>query len=1235
LIIWIPVVSFQSGYAQIQRTDDSISGSIINQKLQDKQENKESPNLTPLPKISSQEGSYSALKGISKQNETDNHSRNVESHMTLVDSTNFTGPADYTILVYMIGSDLELKQYSATEDIREMLTVGSTMDINIIIETGGSKSSVTDDKRFIDFTTVQRHKILKNQHQTLEDLGNQNMATSNTLSDFLIWGVSEFPAKKYVVILWDHGSGITGFGKDTNFKGDILEPAELAKAFEDSKDSTQTNFDIIGFDACLMASIEIANTVKSFGNYMVASQGLVSPAGWDYSAFLASIVKNPNQDGLMLGKKIADSFNEYYRTHAHELGYDEYRVTTISIMDLQKITDLVNSLNDLAEYLYDSLSDVNSSKGFARLIDLTDSYGKSSTGQSIFVDIHDLASNIMKISPQSSNIIGNIYKMLENTVVYKANGESRPNANGLSIYLPNTYRSVLSQSIVNSLDTWQQVMNKQYYFLQLDKRQPIVNSQTIGKNIIGWVDSSDVANVTLSVGQYSSDEFAYYTEELEPSKIINKNGYFRYFWDGEMISLCNNDRCSPTEMSLDSTGDNKFVHFPIIANTPDQLIVGLNLLYDVNDSEDIKFLGAIPSTSINSTISKERYNLPLNSSIYTPPAFASSDMQYKANLLGQSYDPQFDKSAVSATMSLTIDEIISSYTTYKEKGFLPIPSNSGNFTQLPGAINVTDQFGPKYKKYGNESYTVHLIFCDYSNNCHRSSSLLDAEPHDNNNLSINEDNFSVSGSAEITDFESYQNTYAGIKINYPKKWGDGIKFGKINNVIEEIVSYKSPSEAFSVIKDPRNNLYTISPEQYITRSLSEWSRLHPDFTLVDSRPTILSGKIAHKIVINYTEGQNRFIHTQVVSNNGPNTYLINYVSLEQDYSHNISTILRMIRSFEFIDESIIVKNPVFLTYEDPASGITMQYKSDWERLENSGILPIYPTVSFVSPPENDQDRYLEKINFHIQSLPSSFSPQDTHKYVDILVRSSLSSSQEVDNIISPLFNGSDNDWYFLAYHAKIRNTGVLVEEIWKIIDGKLYRIELLCELEKCIQYIPIYNRMISSLRIYPSDSSRWDFLTYEDPSSQIRIQYPFDWKSVFYNTNQLKEGGNIVEFWPLINNTDPSGFSDARVAIGTNESKNSISIDKIVNSLIKTYRKQFANFHLVNMENSTSLSGLPAFKLIFTLSSQNTSMRGMVTGAVLDDTLYKFSFVSPSEKFDAYLPKVTYMMESFKIGLEL
>ena len=1278
MIISIPVLSVRSGYAQIQTSSNPELDSIINQKQQDEQTKREALNPNQTVVDGSQEVSIPdpTLEAILKQNEIDNRLKDAQSSEKLEiisdpkgNVTDLGEQADYTFLIYMIGSDLELKQYSATKDIREMLNVGSNRDVNIIIETGGSKSSVTDGERFIDFTTVQRHKILKHHHQTLEDLGRKNMATSNTLSDFLTWGVSEFPAKKYVAILWDHGSGINGFGADNNFNGDILTPVELAKAFEDTKDSTRTNFEIIGFDACLMASIEVANNVKSFGNYMVASQELIPPAGWDYSTFLTSLVKNPSQDGLALGKNIADSFQEYYRINAQELGYDAYLVTTISIIDLHQISDLVNSMNNLARYLNHSISDANSSKSFVRLIDSTDSYGKSSAGQSNLVDIYDLSFNVMRKYPDSFDITDRIHKLLRNVIVYKANGESKPNANGLSIYLPNTYGQHLSQSVANSLETWQQIVNKQYYFLQLDKKNPTVDSQTLGKNIIGWVDPNDVANATLYVNRYHSDRVATYTEEIDPSKIINENGYFRYYWDGEMISLCNNSKCKPTMMRFDSNEYNKFAEFPVHIYTPDKIIIGLRLLYDTNENEgSIKFLGAIPALNTGDTVSKERYNLPLNSTVDPLQVSGYSITDYQKNLSGLTHQNQ-SKGGINMPSSVKISDINS----VDERGFLPISvNNTDKIAQLLNTIDVTESFGPRYATY-NESATAFIMFCDYSNNCRKSVDLVDSipQPH-NNNFTTKKINFSDS-TDNLTNFDSYQNTDAGIRIVYPKKWNDvingsnSILFGRRTNVGEYVFNYRSPSETFLVEKADR--LLPLSPKQHATQLFSDWASRYTNFNLMESKPTILSGKLAHRLVFNYTADytgeQKTWITTVILSNNGANSFIIYYTCLAEDYAHNLPNILKIVHSFKFLDTSSTREAPVFLTYENTVEGVSMQYKSDWERHENIGILPLSLLASFISPLESDLDKYQERINLDVQNLPSNFSLQNNaHKYVDNLVRSGLSSSHEIDKIVTGESNSLGNGWQFFTYGAKIRDTIIMIEELWKVIDDKIFRIELLCEITKCTQYDSVYFKMVDSLRILPPDSSRWKFLTYENPSVGMRTQYPIDWKLQEYSRNVLQNSSKIVDFWPPLHNRSilvdtviyemnlnatieelvdrcvnayQNQSIDKLVDRCVNASRNH-TIDRIGNNMVNYYRnssssdfKSSLDFKLLKM-NNTFFSGLPGFMLEFTFSKSNLPFRGIIIGTVLDD-LYIFRYAAIAEKFNTYLPKVMHMAESFDIGL--
>ena len=166
------------------------------------------------------------------------------------------GLADYTLLIYMIGSDFEAKKYTATQDIHEMLKAGADSNVNIVLQTGGG---IQGNASEVDFTKVQRHQIVNGTLQNLMDLGHKNMAEPNTLSDFLSWGISEFPAKKYAIIFWGHGSGIHGFGKDINFINDALSPSELLNSFYRNLNVTGVNFELIGFDSCLMSSLEVAS----------------------------------------------------------------------------------------------------------------------------------------------------------------------------------------------------------------------------------------------------------------------------------------------------------------------------------------------------------------------------------------------------------------------------------------------------------------------------------------------------------------------------------------------------------------------------------------------------------------------------------------------------------------------------------------------------------------------------------------------------------------------------------------------------------------------------------------------------------------------------------------------------------------------------------------------------------------------------------------------------------------
>ena len=149
-----------------------------------------------------------------------------------------TVPADTTVLVYVLGSDLESGGNAATKSIEEMMAVGSTRGMNVVIQTGGAlKNAGTTpaDKNAmqpeeIDWTHVQRYLVNKGSLTLVPDgdLGAEkastnpfdpvvpdpqpavNMGSATTLHNFVTWGVETYPASNYIVVLWAHGGGVNG-----------------------------------------------------------------------------------------------------------------------------------------------------------------------------------------------------------------------------------------------------------------------------------------------------------------------------------------------------------------------------------------------------------------------------------------------------------------------------------------------------------------------------------------------------------------------------------------------------------------------------------------------------------------------------------------------------------------------------------------------------------------------------------------------------------------------------------------------------------------------------------------------------------------------------------------------------------------------------------------------------------------------------------------------------------------
>ncbi|MCR5795173.1 MAG: hypothetical protein K6G61_07505, partial [Solobacterium sp.] len=241
------------------------------------------------------------------------------------------GKDTVTVLVYMCGTDLESKYGMATADLNEMVNSVQSDKLNVIVETGGTSRWKNNA---MTARTNQRWKIASKSLVTLDkNMGAKAMTDPNTLADFIKYGVKNFPADRYMLIFWDHGGGsVQGYGYDELYPNSSMSVDEIAQALK----AGGVKFDIIGFDACLMANMETAIAVEPYGDYLIASEETEPGTGWYHTEWLSMLAQNTSTSSLEIGKKIIDDFCTKAQSGA--AAGDK---NTLSIIDLAEFKNTV------------------------------------------------------------------------------------------------------------------------------------------------------------------------------------------------------------------------------------------------------------------------------------------------------------------------------------------------------------------------------------------------------------------------------------------------------------------------------------------------------------------------------------------------------------------------------------------------------------------------------------------------------------------------------------------------------------------------------------------------------------------------------------------------------------------------------------------------------------------------------------------------------------------------------
>jgi len=877
----------------------------------------------------------------------------------------------------MIGSDLEAESHAATKNIRQMENPGSNSKVNIIIETGGgsintnnsinSINSINTNNSIntkiygissIDFTKVQIHKIIHNGIQLLGDLGQKDMGVPSTLSDFIIWGVSNFPAKKYAIILWDHGSGLNGFGRDIIFNDDTLTPIELKQAFQTAKADTNVTFELIGFDACAMSSLEIASRLQNATHYMVSSEEVEPLWGWNYTAIIQNLSENSGQSGNTLGRAIVDSYSKQSKYFSTLERFGAAKEVTLALIDMTKIPKLTQEVNALSSALISQIYDLPSVISLSKSIDLTEHYAQSARGGSGLVDLYDLLLNIQTRYPILSENIRDVQETLKTAIVYKFGGEARPNANGLSVYMPlqkNEF-SNSTELFTIGLD-WLKLIYSQRYMITSDKLPPTIKSTREGDSIKANVYGSDIANIYAQIVTNSSKgQNLMYRQSIEPS-LIDDHGYFQYK-QHKLLVVCNETKCTPTSMKLEVNRDKRFAFIPVTLESRGNFSKDVSLVYEISKDGKFTFLGGTPDIDPQKAIPKAIFSLMTNDKIFF-------------NALPARVQPAGNINGLS----------LSTFPFFEDKKASLLVSNP-------------ERIEPRYVNF-TLPFSISFFMCDYSDNCDKTRwySFSNGQkppllPHgiefgydvvSKNSTST----FSIAGNK----FNTYVNPTFGFKLQYPSDWieqrqniYDNSSYGDDLLADPMLVNFHPPKSFSSGGNLPTSLTITVndwpfkaSPKYYfdfLNKTRNQKDVLASNVEIISSNNTLIAGHPSFKFIFKYISIPEEALHiveeermeeaTTILMNH--RMYTINFASYSSQFYHYLPIVEKIINSFgpsnigiyndndnSFINhiknatsngntnlnakeesnltQSIVNNNnnTIFLTYTDPNYGYKIKY----------------------------------------------------------------------------------------------------------------------------------------------------------------------------------------------------------------------------------------------------------------------------------------------------------------------
>ncbi len=327
-----------------------------------------------------------------------------------------------TLLVYMCGTDL---QDAGCEDLAEMADAEADDAVNVVVLAGGAKEWDYDFLKANGRTLVE----IRDADAYTDDWSKASMGSPESLKEFLTYGLTNYPADRTIVVLWNHGAGSEGgvcFDETAN--DDSLTVVEINQVLESLEKSVPDyHIDIFGCDACMMATYEMAAMLSHYNiDYYVASEELEPGTGWFYTAWLEALKDDPAMSNEDVCGNIIESFMEA----GLQNGPNDY--LTLSTVKLSEMGALESSMEQFASVMTSQIQGGNLSavrRGRSRMY----TFGSFADGSWDMVDLGAVLDAYAQFDAQTAT---EAKRCLSRAVVQSSQTDNLDTCCGLSILIP-------------------------------------------------------------------------------------------------------------------------------------------------------------------------------------------------------------------------------------------------------------------------------------------------------------------------------------------------------------------------------------------------------------------------------------------------------------------------------------------------------------------------------------------------------------------------------------------------------------------------------------------------------------------------------------------------------------------------------------------------------------------------------------------------------------------------------